>query len=57
MFSARHTTEQETHFHAQLCGNGNRAARVPTQTASTKAQVKRAAGCTQVWTAHAMRSV
>lgn len=57
MFSASHTTEQDAHFHTQLCGNTNRAARVPTQPASTEAQVKKGAGCTQVWTAHAMRSV
>lgn len=65
MFSASHATEQgfyashtkEQGFYAQLCGNANGAARVPTQPASTEAQVKSGAGCTQVWTAHTMRSL
>lgn len=57
MFSARHATEDDAHFYAQFCGNTNGAARVPTQPASTEAQVKRGAGCTQVWTAHIMRSL
>lgn len=52
MFSS---TEQDAHFHAQL-GNANRAARIPTQPASTEAQVKRRADGTQVWTAHTLRS-